>query len=166
MKLRNLTTHAIQIMFQVPVKDGAKPEVDILHIPPAMGKGYIVVDKEIWDKVKDITITVPQMVSEEVLVEGVTVDNKPVMQTIQVPTGEKKTVNLIQKYFRDRELEEVLDETSTRIPEETKMIEELNDLGFMIDPSIDSTKLLNLHNKFSGKKEVLTPTAAVAVTKP
>lgn len=157
MKVRNLTTHAIQFMFQ---KNASKeqPEFDFVHLPPAMGKGYVIIDDAIWEKVAEQTVRVPKLVSEEETIEGLKLDNKPVVQVIQIPTGDHYQLNVVNNLLKQRKIEFVTDEGSTRLEAEVKMIEDLNDLGFAIDADIDSGKLAKLHARiFPDAKPVLTP---------
>lgn len=157
MKIRNLTTHAIQFMFQ---KNASKeqPEFDFVHLPPAMGKGYVIIDDEIWDKIKDQTIRVPKLISEEETVEGVLIDNKPIVHTVQVPSGDFYQLNVVSNLLKQRKIEFAEDAGDTRLAAEVKMIDDLNDLGFAIDADIDSGKLAKLHARiFPNDKPVLTP---------
>lgn len=157
MKIRNLTTHAIQFMFQ---KNASKeqPEFDFVHLPPAMGKGYVIIDDEIWNKIKDQTIRVPKMISEEETVEGVLIDNKPIVHTVQVPSGDFYQMNVVSNLLKQRKIEFAEDAGDTRLAAEVKMIDDLNDLGFAIDADIDSGKLAKLHARiFPNDKPVLTP---------
>lgn len=158
MKLRNLTGHAIQFMFETTKNEG-QPEFDFVHIPPDMGKGFVIVDDEIWKIISEQTIKVPRMVEETVEVEGVMLDNKPLSYVEQVPTGEFYKLNVVKNLLKNRQLEIVETEDSGRLPKEVEMIDELNSIGLSVADDIDSGKLARLHAKLFGdtKSAVLTP---------
>lgn len=157
MKVRNLTSHAIQFMFD-KTNNAAQPEFDFVHIPPDMGKGYVVIDDEIWNKISEQEVRVQKFKEEEETISGVQLDNKPIVRTIQVPTGEFHQINVVKNLIRQKRLEIVVAEEDTRAESELKMIDELNELGFSVDASIDSGKLAKLHARiFPNEKPVLTP---------
>lgn len=164
MKLRNLTSHALQLMFPILVKEGEAPQMDVVHIPANMEKGYIVIEDSLWASLSKHKIKVHEFVEEDVVVAGVTLDNKPVTEKVKTATGKSKEVNLIKYLIQERQIELVEDAGSSRDDEELKMLDDLRALGFEVQDEIDSTKLRNLHARLF-KTEPLKPTAPAAVTK-
>lgn len=160
-KLRNLTPHAIQFMFNKP--DGM---LDFLHIPEDMQQGYVVVDDEIWSQIEKQTRVLEVYQESEETIEGITINGKQPTRKVLLGTGEFKKQGVVDYLLKTRQLEFVEDEASSRNKEDLSMIEELNAVGLDVAADIDSDKLQKLHSKiFSAAQVKAATTTAITPSK-
>jgi hypothetical protein len=166
MKIRNLTSHAIQFMFYKEDASTGEKVIDFIHIPEDMGDGYVVVEDSVWKQIEAQTRMYEVYKDLEEEIEGILVNGQKQTRKVKIGTGEFKKSGVVEHLLKIRHIEYVEDEASSRIAEEVEMIDELKAVGLTVEDGIDSDKLRKLHGKIFGAAVAkAATTTAISPTK-